>query len=93
MSLRVELTPAAARQLRRLRAGEMLALRGVILGLGEDPHPAGSGKLAGSDLWRARVRIDGVPWRVVYQVREAEGLIVVARIVRRDEATYRQLRG
>lgn len=91
MAYRVRLTPAAARQLRRLRDAEVLALRGVILGLGQDPHPAGSGKLAGSDLWRVRVRIDGVPWRVVYQVREAEALVIVARVARRDEATYRRL--
>lgn len=93
MALRVELTPAAVRQLRRLRAADGLALRGVILALGEEPHPVGSGKLAGSDLWRVRVRIDGVPWRVVYEIREAEGVVVVARVARRDEATYRQLKG
>jgi mRNA interferase RelE/StbE len=91
VAYRVELTPAAARQLRRLRDVEALALRGVILALGEEPHPAGSGKLAGSDLWRVRVRIDNVPWRVVYQVRESESLVVVARVARRDEATYRHL--
>lgn len=91
MAYRVELTPAAARQLRRLRAVEALALRGVILALGAEPHPTGSGKLAGSDLGRVRVRIDGVPWRVVYQVREAEALVVVARAARRGEATYRRL--
>ncbi len=93
MALRVELAPTAARQLRRLRAAEALALRGVILALGEESHPQGSGKLAGSDLWRVRVRIDGAPWRVVYQVREAAGVVVIARVARRDEATYRQLKG
>lgn len=91
MAFRVELTPAAVRQLRRLRDTEALALRGVILALGPDPYPAGSGKVAGSDLWRVRVRIDGVPWRVVYQVRESESLVVIARVARRDEATYRHL--
>lgn len=91
MAYRVELTPAAARQLRRLRDADALAMRGVILALGEDPYPSGSGKLAGSDLWRVRVRVDDVPWRVVYQVREGERLVVVTRVVRRDEATYRHL--
>ena len=38
------------------------------------------------------MRIDGAPWRVVYQIREAEGVVVVARVARRDEATYRQLK-
>lgn len=91
MAYRVELAPAALRQLRRLRDAEALALRGVILALGTEPHPPGSTKLAGSELWRVRVRVDGVPWRVVYQVREAEALVVVARVARRDEATYRHL--
>ncbi len=93
MALRVELTRAAVRQLHRLRDAEAvaLALRGVILALGDDPHPHGSGKLAGSDLWRLRVRIDGAPWRVVYQIRDGEGLVVIARVARRDEATYRRL--
>jgi len=88
---RVELTPAAARQLRRLRDAEALALRGVILALAAEPHPPGSTKLAGSDLWRVRVRVDNVHWRVVYQLREAERLVVVARVARRDEATHRHL--
>jgi mRNA-degrading endonuclease RelE of RelBE toxin-antitoxin system len=91
VALRVELTPAASRQLRRLRDAEALALRGVILALGEEPYPPGSGKLAETDLWRLRVRIDGAPWRVVYQVREEARTLVVARVARRDEATYRRL--
>ena len=91
MALRVELTPAAIHQLRRLRDAVSLALRGVILALGEDPFPPGSGKLAGSDLLRLRVRIDAAPWRVVYQVREAAGVVVVSRVARRDESTYRRL--
>ncbi len=89
---RVELTPAVARRLRRLRPEELLALRGVILGLAEERHPPGVSKLVGTDLWRRiRVRIDRVPWRVIYQLREAERLVVVTRIARRDEATYRRL--
>ncbi len=88
---RVELTPAVARQLRRVRADELLALRGVILALGEDRRPRGARKLRGSSFWRVRVRIDGVPWRVVYQPRDRDRLVVVTRVARRDEATYRDL--
>lgn len=88
---RVELTPAAVRQLRRVRDDELLALRGVILALGDDQRPPGTRKLSGSRLWRLRVRIDGAPWRVVYQVRDHDRLVVVTRVVRRDEATHRQL--
>ena len=31
----------------------------------------------------------GEPWRVVYQVRNTERLVIVTRVVRRDEGTYR----
>lgn len=88
---RVELTPAAARRLRSVRSDALLALRGVILGLAYDQHPPGAAKLRGTDLWRVRVRIDGIPWRVVYQLRNGERLVVVTRVARRDEATYRRL--
>ncbi len=69
-----------------------MALRGVILALAEEPRPPGAAKLAGpTDLWRIRVRIEGLPWRVVYQLRTRERLVVITRVVRRDEGTYRRL--
>lgn len=88
---RVELTPAAIRQLRRARRQDVLALRGVILALADEQRPSGVRKLSGTDLWRVRVRIDGVPWRIVYQLRAGERLVVVTRVTRRDEATYRRM--
>jgi mRNA interferase RelE/StbE len=91
MGWRVELSPAAARQLRRVRAAELAALRGVILALREDRQPTGARKLAGANLWRVRVRVAGAPWRVLYQVRSRERLVVIARVARRDEGTYRDL--
>jgi mRNA-degrading endonuclease RelE of RelBE toxin-antitoxin system len=91
MGWRIELAPAVVRQLRHVRAAELMALRGVILALREDRRPAGGRKLAGADLWRIRVRVDGVPWRVLYQVRRRERLVVIARGARRDEGTYRDL--
>ena len=91
-SYRVVLTPAAQRQLPGLRGTVLLALRGVILALGTEPMPPGARKLSGSDdLWRIRLRIDGQPWRVVYQLRSNERVVVVTRVARRDEGTYRGL--
>lgn len=89
---RVILTPAAQRQLDKLRDIELSALRGVILALGDEPRPPGVAKLKGSrDLFRLRLRIDGRPWRVVYQVRAADRQVVVTRVAARDEGTYREL--
>jgi len=89
---RVVLAPAAQRQLDRLRGSAVVGLRGVILALGDEPRPSGTVKLAGRrNLWRIRVRIDGRGWRVVYQLRERERLVIVTRVVPRDEGTYRNL--
>jgi len=91
VSRRVILAPAVARSLGKLRGPTFVALRGVILALGDDPRPAGCRKLRGRDLYRIRLRIDGVPWRVVYQVRDAEELVLVTHVARRDEGTYRRI--
>ena len=86
------LTPAAQRQIDRLHGVDLIALRGVILALADEPRPSGALKLAGAEgLWRIRVRIESRPWRVVYQLRTRESLVVITRVARRDEGTYRRL--
>jgi mRNA interferase RelE/StbE len=89
---RVLLTPAAARELGRLRGDAWVALRGVILRLGDEPRPAASTKLSGTtSLWRLRVRVDGRPWRVIYTLDDDRQTVVIRRVVPRDEGTYRRL--
>lgn len=85
------LVAGPARVLERLRGPINVALRGAILALEDEPHPAGSRKLSGVDLYRVRLRIDGVPWRILYQVRDEERVILITRVARRNEATYRNL--
>jgi mRNA interferase RelE/StbE len=85
---RVELAPAAQRQLRRLPPGVGASLRGPILALALAPRPAGSRKIAGSEYWRLRV---GDP-RIVYAVDDAERLVIVLKVARRSESTYRRIR-
>lgn len=84
---RVDLAPAAARQLRRLPPGEAARLRGPILALRIDPRPPGATPLVGSDFWRLRVG----DLRVIYAVDDAARLVVVVRVGRRAESTYRRL--
>ena len=84
---RDELAPAAQRQLRRLPPGEAARLRGPILSLGIDPRPPGAAKLAGTGFWRVRVG----DLRIVYLVDDDDGLVVVLRVARRAESTYRRL--
>jgi mRNA interferase RelE/StbE len=84
---RVELAPAAQRQLRRLPPGDAARLRGPILALAIDPRPPGSVKLAGTEFWRLRVG----DLRVAYLIEDGDQLIVVLKVARRSESTYRRV--
>jgi mRNA-degrading endonuclease RelE of RelBE toxin-antitoxin system len=89
---RVELSPAAERELARRRGAARLAIGGAILALRGEPRPRGVVKLASNrDLWRVRIRIDGQPWRLIYLIDDERRLIVITHIARRDEGTYRGL--
>lgn len=85
---RVELAPAAQRELTRLPPGIAAGLRGPILALGMEPRPPGVTKLTGTDFWRLRAG----DLRVVYSIDDAARLIVVLRVARRSERTYRRVR-
>jgi mRNA interferase RelE/StbE len=84
---RVELAPAAQRQLRRLPPGDAAALRGPILAFAMEPRPAGAVKLVGSDFWRIRVGA----LRVICAIDDAKRIVVVLRVTRRSESTYRRV--
>jgi mRNA interferase RelE/StbE len=85
---RVELAPAAQRELRALPPGDAARARAPILALSIGPHPPGSVKLAGAELWRLRVG----DLRIVHGIDDETRLVVVLRVARRAESTYRRLR-
>jgi mRNA interferase RelE/StbE len=82
---RVEVAPAAERQLRRLPPGDAARLRGPILALAIEPCPTGVTKIAGTDFWRLRVG----ELRVIYAVDDGSRMVVVLKVARRSESTYR----
>ncbi len=83
--VRVEIAPAAQRQLRRLPPGDAARLRGPILALAIEARPVGASKLTGTQFWRVRVG----HLRIVYLIDEPERLVVVLKVARRSERTYR----
>lgn len=85
---RVELAPAAQRELTRLPPGAAAQLRGPILALAIEPRPSSVAKLIGTDFWRLRAG----DLRVVYSIDDAARLVVVLRVARRSERTYRRVR-
>ncbi len=82
------MAPAAQRQLRKLPPDATARVRAPILALARDPRPPGSVVLAGGPSWRLRVG----DIRIVYQIDEAARSIVILRVARRNESTYRRVR-
>ncbi|MEO5964264.1 MAG: type II toxin-antitoxin system RelE/ParE family toxin [Candidatus Limnocylindrales bacterium] len=82
---RVDLAPAAARELRRLPPGDAARLRGPILSLALESRPPGVTRLVGSDQWRMRIG----DLRVIFTVDDPTRVVIVLRVARRNESTYR----
>ncbi|MDP6549406.1 MAG: type II toxin-antitoxin system RelE/ParE family toxin [Dehalococcoidia bacterium] len=84
---RVELAPQAQRDLRGLPREAQARLVTPIQALAENPRPPGVRKLRGEErTWRIRVG----PFRVVYDVYDGRALVVILKVARRSETTYRR---
>lgn len=85
----VELTSAARREYLKfgehIRTEDFNRLQQCLKSLSGNPHPQGERKLkARHDLFRIRVG----NYRIIYEVRDADRIVLVARILRRNESTY-----
>jgi len=58
----------------------------AIEALGGDPHPPGSGKITGHDLWKVRVGV----YRVIYAVDDERRIVSTYRVGHRKDI-YRDL--
>jgi mRNA interferase RelE/StbE len=85
---RVDLAPAAQRQLRKLPPDATARARGPVLALALDPRPTGARPLVGSPFWRLRVG----DLRIVYAIDDPARTVVILRVARRNESTYRRVR-
>ena len=83
---RVDIAPAAVRQLRRLPPGDAARLRAPILALGLEPRLPAAARLVDSDWWRPRVG----DLRLIYAIDDGERSVVILRAARRNESTYRR---
>jgi mRNA interferase RelE/StbE len=60
---------------------------GPILALAVEPRPPGAVKLTGTDVWRLRAG----DLRILYVIDDAASLVIILRVARRSESTYRGL--
>ncbi len=83
MSYRVEISPSAQRELRRLDSGVRERILRSLIRLETEQRPPGAKKLKDTDrLWRIRVG----DYRVVYEIRDWIAVVLVVRIAHRREA-------
>ncbi|WP_300539738.1 type II toxin-antitoxin system RelE/ParE family toxin [uncultured Nocardioides sp.] len=82
MTYRIELSPAAARQIRTLDAPARRRIQAVVELLAQEPRPAGAKKLVGGDgEWRVRTG----DYRVIYEVRDGVLLVLVLAVGHRRD--------
>ena len=82
MNYVVNLTPAAARQLRKFDPQTRRRLQAVIELLADEPRPPAATRLVGgAGEWRVRTG----DYRVIYEIHEAELLVLVLRMAHRRE--------
>jgi mRNA interferase RelE/StbE len=83
---RVRLARRAERGLRRIRLGDPRGYERVaaaILGLADDPRPAGARKLRGFDPPALRLRV--VEYRIVYEILQEEVVVIIVNVAPRGE--------
>lgn len=87
MPYQVELSSAALRDLKRIRGSVRPRLRRAMKALGNDPRPHGTVKLTPvGEGYRIRVG----SYRILYRVDDQLRKVIIGRILRRSEATYRR---
>ena len=82
---RIEVTPAAARQLRKLDRQQALRVRGAIELLAVDPRPPNSRPLRGRPGYRVRVG----DYRLLYTIQDDVLLVIVVRLGHRLDVYQR----
>lgn len=83
MAYRIDIDPAAVRDLAKLPRDVLPRIDRAIMRLAEDPRPRGAIKLKNSsDEWRIRVG----SYRVVYEIHDDRLVVRVIRAAHRREA-------
>ncbi len=87
MSYQVRLRRTAQKQLDRITGQGYQAIAETVSALVQEPRPRGVQKLADSGLWRIRAG----RYRIAYNINDKERLVIVVRVARRTEDTYKRL--
>lgn len=87
MSYQVRLRRITQKQLDAIAGQDYQAVARAISALAQEPRPPRVKKLALNGLWRIRVG----RYRVVYAIDDKKSLVIVVRVAKRTEDTYKRL--
>jgi mRNA-degrading endonuclease RelE of RelBE toxin-antitoxin system len=87
LSYLIKLRLSAQKDLNDLTGQDYKAVARIISSLEDNPRPNSVRKLAESGLWRVRVG----KCRIVYAIDDKTREVIVVRVVRRSEDTYKGL--
>ncbi|HEY6291044.1 MAG TPA: type II toxin-antitoxin system RelE/ParE family toxin [Terriglobia bacterium] len=85
MPYRIEIAPAAERQIRKLEARVRRRIVDKLESLSTNPRPAGVKKLAGSDFYRVRVG----DYRIIYDIQNEVTTVLVLKVGDRKDIYQR----
>ena len=82
MAYRVDVSPAALRDLKRISRESHSRIRPVIDRLADNPRPSGVEKLTAQPN---RYRVRAGDYRIVYEIRDSVLVVLVVRVAHRRE--------
>ena len=81
MTWRIVFRKSVAKDLRRIPSADVHRILATIDTLAEDPRRAGAEKLSGSERYRIRQGM----YRVLYEIRDEEILVIVVKVGHRRD--------
>lgn len=89
MTYRVEVSRRVQKAMARLPRKDQARIIVVLKSLAEEPRPPGCRLVKAAPKGTYRIRVGS--YRVIYTVLDTDQAVVVARVAKRDESTYRGL--
>ena len=89
MAYHLEIERQTLREIARLPWRDQERIEAAIDGLADDPRPRGCQPVKATDPGTYRLRVGD--YRIIYLVLDADQVVIVARVARRREDTYRGL--
>jgi mRNA interferase RelE/StbE len=89
MAYRIEVERRARKELTRLPKASQERITAAIGALDETPRPANCKPLQAAPKGTYRLRVGD--YRIIYVILDDEQVVVIARVTRRGESTYRDI--